>query len=184
MKHIICFTCTNASACPYLLSISVAFSSGNSKRERNLLDSLKKLEPGIFVLPIIKSLDLYLAVLNEAKLFISGDTAPLHFSHALGVKVIGLFGIHGSKKYAAPLYSPNEKVIFDVQNYNFDDQSATVLKNPIKVSSGDRIKVECTFDPTRRQRIAELAKLAPRYVTWGEGSSDEMCLGVISAAKS
>ena len=80
--------------------------------------------------------------------------------------------------------SPNEKVIFDVQNYNFDDQSATILKNPIDVVWGDRISVKCTFDPTRRQRIEQLAKLEPRYVTWGEGSSDEMCLGVISAVKS
>lgn len=77
-----------------------------------------------------------------------------------------------------------EKVIFDVQNYNFDDQSATVLKDPINVVWGDRISVKCTFDPSRRQQLAELAKLAPRYITWGEGSSDEMCLGVISAAKS
>ena len=76
-----------------------------------MLLTLKKLEPSIFVLPIIKDLELYLAVLNEAKLVISGDTAPLHFSHALGVKVIGLFGIHGSKEYAAPIYSTNEKVM-------------------------------------------------------------------------
>jgi hypothetical protein len=36
------------------------------------------------VLPIIKSLDLYLAVLNETNLFISGDATPLNFSNALG----------------------------------------------------------------------------------------------------
>lgn len=79
---------------------------------------------------------------------------------------------------------PTEKTIFDEQNYNFDDQSATVLKTPIKVVPGDTIKVTCTFDPTLRQRIPQLAQLAPRYVTWGEGSSDEMCLGVVSTAKS
>jgi len=90
---------------------AVAFSSGNSDRERALLLDLKKLEPSIFVLPKIKDLDLYLAVLNEAELVISGDTAPLHFSRALGVKVIGLFGIHGSKEYAAPIYSANEKIL-------------------------------------------------------------------------
>lgn len=90
---------------------AVAFSSGNSDRERALLLDLKKLEPDIFVLPIIKDLDLYLAILNEAELFISGDTAPLHFSRALGVKVIGLFGIYGSKEYAAPIYSANEKIL-------------------------------------------------------------------------
>jgi heptosyltransferase III len=89
----------------------VAFCSGNSERERALLLTLKKVEPSIFVLPIIKDLELYLAVLNEAELVISGDTAPLHFSHALGVKVIGLFGTHDSKEHAAPIYSLNEKVM-------------------------------------------------------------------------
>lgn len=76
-----------------------------------------------------------------------------------------------------------EKIILDVTNYNFDDQSSTILKNPIAVKAGDTIRVECTFDPTLRQKIPQLKALAPRYVTWGEGSSDEMCLGVIAATK-
>ena len=74
-----------------------------------------------------------------------------------------------------------EQTILNVTNYNFDDQSATVLKNPIPVKAGDTIRVECTFDPTLRQKIPQLKALANRYVTWGEGSSDEMCLGVIAA---
>ena len=89
----------------------VIFSSGNSERERSLLIDLKKLEPNIVVLPVIEDLNLYLAILNQAKLLISGDTAPLHFSKALGVRVIGLFGIFGSTEYAAPIYLAKEKVI-------------------------------------------------------------------------
>ena len=77
-----------------------------------------------------------------------------------------------------------EKTILNVTNYNFDDQSATTLKSPIAVKAGDTIRVECSFDPTLRQKISQLKELAPRYVTWGEGSSDEMCLGVIAATKS
>lgn len=76
---------------------------------------------------------------------------------------------------------PTEKVLLDVKNYNFDDQSATVLKTPVKVVAGDTIRVKCTFDPTLRQKIPQLKSLPPRYITWGEGSSDEMCLGVIAA---
>ena len=79
--------------------------------------------------------------------------------------------------------SPNEKTILDVKNYNFDDQSSTILKKPIAVKVGDTIRVECTFDPTLRQKIPQLKSLEPRYITWGEGSSDEMCLGVIAATK-
>jgi ADP-heptose:LPS heptosyltransferase len=91
----------------------VVFSSGNNDRERSLLADLKRLEPDISVLPIINNLNLYLAVLKEAQLVISGDTAPLHFSRALGVRVIGLFGIYGSTQYAAPIYSTKEKVLGD-----------------------------------------------------------------------
>jgi hypothetical protein len=76
-----------------------------------------------------------------------------------------------------------EQLIFDVPNYNFDDQSAKVLKTPIKVTAGDTIRVQCTFDPTLRQKLPALRNLEPRYITWGEGSSDEMCLGVIAATR-
>ena len=76
-----------------------------------------------------------------------------------------------------------EQLIFDVPNYNFDDQSAKVLKAPIKVTAGDTIRVQCTFDPTLRQKLPALRNLEPRYRTWGEGSSDEMCLGVIAATR-
>jgi hypothetical protein len=74
----------------------------------------------------------------------------------------------------------DEKIILDVPNYNFDDQSSTTLKTPIAVNPGDTIRIECTFDPTLRQKIPQLASLEPRYVTWGEGSSDEMCLGILA----
>jgi hypothetical protein len=79
--------------------------------------------------------------------------------------------------------SAGEKTLLNVTKYNFDDQSSTVLKSPVAVKAGDTIRVECTFDPTLRQKIPQLKSLAPRYITWGEGSSDEMCLGVIAATK-
>jgi hypothetical protein len=77
----------------------------------------------------------------------------------------------------------SEQTILDVTNYNFDDQSSTLLKSPIAVKTGDTIRIECTFDPTLRQKIPQLKDLEPRYVTWGEGSSDEMCLGIVSTSK-
>lgn len=76
-----------------------------------------------------------------------------------------------------------EKVILDKPNYNFDDQSPTVLKEPIALKAGDTVRVVCTFDPKLRSLIPSLSKLPPRYVTWGEGSSDEMCLGVMGVSR-
>jgi len=77
----------------------------------------------------------------------------------------------------------SEKILLDVQNYDFDNQSPVALEKPVPVSKGDVIRIECTHDPGLRQVLPALKKLPPRYVTWGEGSSDEMCLGVLSVSR-
>jgi hypothetical protein len=70
--------------------------------------------------------------------------------------------------------------LLDIPVWNFDDQRATVLTQPVTVTTGDRLRVTCTHDATLRQRLPALKKLPPRYVVWGEGSSDEMCLGIVA----
>jgi Copper type II ascorbate-dependent monooxygenase, C-terminal domain len=74
--------------------------------------------------------------------------------------------------------------LLDIKVWNFDDQRATVLAKPVTVHSGDKLRVTCTHDATLREKLPALAKVAPRYVVWGEGSSDEMCLGIVSYTKS
>ena len=37
----------------------------------------------------------------------------------------------------------------------------------------------CTHDAGLRRQLPQLQTLKPRYVVWGEGTSDEMCLGVV-----
>jgi ADP-heptose:LPS heptosyltransferase len=86
----------------------MAFSAGTNERERNLVTVLKKAVPEAFELPPVNDLAVYLSVLNQAKLVISGDTGPLHFAAGLGVKVIGLFGTADSVLHAAPIYKDNE----------------------------------------------------------------------------
>jgi hypothetical protein len=70
--------------------------------------------------------------------------------------------------------------LLDIKVWDFDDQRATVLPQTLTVHAGDRLRVSCTHDATLRQKLPALAKLPPRYVVWGEGSSDEMCLGIVS----
>jgi hypothetical protein len=79
--------------------------------------------------------------------------------------------------------TPDEKILLDRPQYNFDDQSPTVLSKAIALKVGDTVRVQCTFDPSLRSALPQLKKLAPRYVTWGEGSSDEMCLGVLGVVR-
>ncbi|MDQ2957557.1 MAG: hypothetical protein M3Y42_11395, partial [Actinomycetota bacterium] len=74
--------------------------------------------------------------------------------------------------------------LLDIKVWDFDDQRATVLANPVTVRPGDQLRVTCTHDATLREKLPALAKLPPRYVVWGEGSSDEMCLGIVSFTQS
>jgi Copper type II ascorbate-dependent monooxygenase, C-terminal domain len=78
---------------------------------------------------------------------------------------------------------PGAKVLLDNENYNFDDQSGKVLPKPVAIKPGDTLKVTCTHDADRRAKLAQLRGVAPRYVVWGDGSSDEMCLGIVVWAK-
>jgi hypothetical protein len=70
--------------------------------------------------------------------------------------------------------------LLNVPVWNFDDQRAQILAAPVTVGPGDKLRVSCTHDATLRAQLPATAKLPPRYVVWGEGSSDEMCLGIVS----
>ena len=74
---------------------------------------------------------------------------------------------------------PDQKTVLDVTNYNFHYQKAYNLAKPVAVVPGDTLQVTCTYDPTLRQELPSLRDLPPRFVTWGDGSSDEMCLGLV-----
>jgi len=76
--------------------------------------------------------------------------------------------------------TPGAKTLLDVPNFNFHDQKAYNLASWVKIVPGDTIRVSCTYNPELREQLPQLRPLAPRYVVWGDGSSDEMCLGLIS----
>jgi hypothetical protein len=69
--------------------------------------------------------------------------------------------------------------IASVAHYNFDGQVGYPAPKGTYAHAGDKVRVTCTYDPTLRQELPTLRKLPARYVTWGDGSSDEMCLGTV-----
>lgn len=75
--------------------------------------------------------------------------------------------------------TPRAQTILDVPVWDFDDQGARPLAAPVALRVGDTITVTCTHDPTLRDRLPALAGTAPRYIVWGEGTTDEMCLGIL-----
>ncbi|MCW6009730.1 monooxygenase [Micromonospora sp. CPCC 205371] len=74
--------------------------------------------------------------------------------------------------------------LLDVPRYNFDDQAVRPLATPVKIKRGDTIRVTCTHDAGLRRMLPQLRELPPRYVVWGDGTSDEMCLGLLIGIRS
>jgi hypothetical protein len=72
-----------------------------------------------------------------------------------------------------------EKQILDIPVWDFDRQSATPLGRALSLRRGDTVTVSCTWDPTLRTQLPETRDLPPRYIVWGEGTTDEMCLGIL-----
>lgn len=75
--------------------------------------------------------------------------------------------------------TPDARTLLDVPVYNFDEQAVRPLPEPVAVKPGDVYRVTCTHDVTLRARLPQLRDSPPRYVVWGEGTSDEMCLGLV-----
>jgi hypothetical protein len=76
--------------------------------------------------------------------------------------------------------TPRERVLVDVPVYDFDNQGSRTLAQPVPLRKGDVVRVTCTHDAKLRSLLPELASQPPRYVVWGEGTSDEMCLGILT----
>ncbi len=72
----------------------------------------------------------------------------------------------------------NAKTVLDVPNYDFNNQAAHNNTPWIKVTPGDRLQVSCTYRPELAQELPALRSIPPHFVTWGDGTSDEMCLGL------
>ncbi len=113
----------------------------------------------------------------------SGDTTSCTWPIGAGREIVRL-GVHmhllgrGMKIVLDP-GTPKAQTLLNVPDYNFDYQRSYTLAHPVTTGPGDSIGVTCTYDPTLRQELPQLRKLPPRYVTWGDGSSDEMCLALV-----
>ncbi|MFM8775239.1 MAG: monooxygenase [Actinomycetota bacterium] len=78
--------------------------------------------------------------------------------------------------------TPREKVLLDVETYDFDRQGGIPLKEPYELKAGDTVTVTCTHDTGLRKLLPALQETEPRYIVWGDGTTDEMCLGIMTAA--
>jgi hypothetical protein len=70
--------------------------------------------------------------------------------------------------------------LLHIPAWNFHWQDFYTLKKPIHAPAGSVLRVTCTYDNSRaRQPVIAGKPLLPRYLLWGEGTTDEMCLGIL-----
>jgi len=75
------------------------------------------------------------------------------------------------------------KVLLDIPRWDFHWQNAYLLEEAVEAKPGDVLRVTCRFDPVRRPERGQGIPKTPRYVLWGEGTADEMCLGIVQVVR-
>ncbi len=79
--------------------------------------------------------------------------------------------------------TPRAQTLLHIPRWDFHWQDAYYLEHPVDADPGDTIRVSCRFDNSKAaQPVVGGKPLAPRYVLWGEGTTDEMCLGLLQVA--
>jgi polyisoprenoid-binding protein YceI len=70
--------------------------------------------------------------------------------------------------------TPDERVLLDIPSWSFEWQLYYVPTEKIRIEPGDTLRFECTWDR------ANLTMPEPRYITWNEGTVDEMCFSSVA----
>ncbi len=74
--------------------------------------------------------------------------------------------------------TPREQRVLDIPVWDFDDQGSVPVE-PLRLRRGDTVRVTCEHDQALRDVLPAFEGQPDRYVVWGEGTTDEMCLGML-----
>lgn len=74
----------------------------------------------------------------------------------------------------------NQECLLDIPNWDFNWQGAYFLQDPTVIRKGDKLSLQCEWDNSaENQPVIDGVKQEPKDVEWGEGTGDEMCLGIL-----
>ncbi len=73
---------------------------------------------------------------------------------------------------------PGHRTLLDIPVWDFDNQGSKPVK-PARLEPGDTIKVTCRHSQELRDRLPSFEGQPDKYVVWGEGTTDEMCLAIL-----
>jgi hypothetical protein len=70
------------------------------------------------------------------------------------------------------------RTLLDVPVWDFDNQGSRPI-TPARLDTGDTIRVTCRHSQELRDRLPAFEGQPDKWVVWGEGTTDEMCLGIL-----
>jgi hypothetical protein len=77
--------------------------------------------------------------------------------------------------------TPRARRVLDIPLWDFDNQGSKPVR-PVHLDPFDTIEVTCRHVQWLRDRLPAFEGQEERYVVWGEGTTDEMCLGMLQVA--
>ncbi|NVB42639.1 monooxygenase [Pseudenhygromyxa sp. WMMC2535] len=73
--------------------------------------------------------------------------------------------------------------LLEIDEWDFNWQGSYQLEEPVEFGPGDSLELGCVFDNSaENQPIVDGEPKTPEDVGWGDGTFDEMCLGVVYVA--
>ncbi|MFO7563356.1 MAG: hypothetical protein R6X02_11995 [Enhygromyxa sp.] len=77
-----------------------------------------------------------------------------------------------------------QSCLLQIDDWDFNWQGDYMLTQPVGFGPGDAMQLDCWYDNSEaNQPIIDGEPKTPTPVGWGEGTLDEMCLGIVYAAR-
>jgi hypothetical protein len=73
---------------------------------------------------------------------------------------------------------PGARTLLNIPVWDFDNQGSRPIP-PARIKPGDTVTVTCRHSQELRDRLPAFHGIPDKYVVWGEGTTDEMCLGIL-----
>jgi len=77
--------------------------------------------------------------------------------------------------------TPDAKTVLDIPIWDFDNQGTKPIE-PIHLDQFDKVKITCHHVQWLRDVLPAFEGIPDKYVVWAEGTTDEMCLGMLQVA--
>lgn len=78
--------------------------------------------------------------------------------------------------------TPDAQTVLDIPVWDFDNQANKPI-DPVQVDFGDVVRVTCKHVQWLRDELPSFEGIPDKYVVWGEGTTDEMCLGILTVTR-